>query len=83
LPALGLQPSIAIGVVWSNALEVINTHDRGALIRLKSGLWLAIPNEAAGNAPSIFGPFDSQQAVCEIGGYLWNLACFGFGQHLQ
>jgi len=34
--------------IWSNAPEILNAHDRGALIRSKSGFWLAIPTEAAG-----------------------------------
>ena len=38
----------AAAFVWSNAPEILNAHDRGALIRSKSGFWLAIPTEAAG-----------------------------------
>lgn len=38
----------AAALIWSNAPEIINAHDRGALIRSKSGFWLAIPTEAAG-----------------------------------
>ncbi len=38
----------AAAFIWSNAPEIINAHDRGALIRSKSGFWLAIPTEAAG-----------------------------------
>jgi len=38
----------AAALVWSNAPEILNAHDRGALIRSKSGFWLAIPTEAAG-----------------------------------
>tara|TARA_R110002096_G_scaffold430156_1_gene643675 strand:- start:2426 stop:3052 length:627 start_codon:yes stop_codon:yes gene_type:complete len=38
----------ATALVWSNAPEILNAHDRGALIRSKSGFWLAIPTEAAG-----------------------------------
>ena len=38
----------AAAFVWSNAPEILNAHDRGALIRSKSGSWLAIPTEAAG-----------------------------------
>lgn len=38
----------AAALVWSNAPEILNAHDRGALIRSKSGFWLALPTEAAG-----------------------------------
>jgi len=38
----------AAAFIWSNAPEILNAHDRGALIRSKSGFWLAIPTEAAG-----------------------------------
>ncbi len=38
----------AAAFVWSNAPEILNAHDRGALIRSKTGFWLAIPTEAAG-----------------------------------
>lgn len=38
----------AAALIWSNAPEVLNAHDRGALIRSKSGFWRAIPTEAAG-----------------------------------
>ena len=38
----------AAAFIWSNAPELLNAHDRGALIRSKSGFWLAIPTEAAG-----------------------------------
>jgi len=38
----------AAALIWSNAPEILNAHDRGALIRSKSGFWLAIPTEAAG-----------------------------------
>jgi Family of unknown function (DUF6441) len=38
----------AAAFIWSNAPEILNTHDRGALIRSRSGFWLAIPSEAAG-----------------------------------
>jgi len=43
------QDSIAAAAfVWSNAPEILNAHDRGALIRSKHGFYLAIPTEAAG-----------------------------------
>jgi hypothetical protein len=38
----------AAAFIWSNSPEILNAHDRGALIRSKSGFWLAIPTEAAG-----------------------------------
>jgi len=38
----------AAAFIWSNAPEILNAHDRGALIRSKFGFWLAIPTEAAG-----------------------------------
>ena len=38
----------AAAFIWSNAPEILNAQDRGALIRSKSGFWLAIPTEAAG-----------------------------------
>jgi len=38
----------AAAFVWSNAPEILNAHDRGVLIRSKSGFYLAIPTEAAG-----------------------------------
>ncbi len=38
----------AAALVWSNAPEILNAHDRGALIRSKLGFYLAIPTEAAG-----------------------------------
>jgi hypothetical protein len=33
-------------VVWSKAPVIIGAHDAGALIRAKTGLWLAIPTPA-------------------------------------
>jgi len=38
----------AAAFVWSNAPEILNAHDRGVLIRSKSGFYLAIPTAAAG-----------------------------------
>ena len=38
----------AAAVVWSNAPDILRAFDRGALIRSRSGFWLAIPTEAAG-----------------------------------
>ncbi len=38
----------AAALIWSNVPEIINAHDRGALIRSKNGFYLAIPTEAAG-----------------------------------
>lgn len=40
----------AANLVWTRAPEIIDGHDRGALIRAKEGLWLAIPLPAAGKA---------------------------------
>lgn len=37
----------AATLVWSKAPEIIRTFDEGAVIRSKSGLWLAIPTPAA------------------------------------
>mgnify|MGYP007022328621 CR=1 FL=1 len=38
----------AAALVWSKAPEIIGAHDRGALIRSREGMWLAIPMAAAG-----------------------------------
>jgi len=38
----------AAAFVWSNAPEILSAHDRGVLIRSKSGFYLAIPTAAAG-----------------------------------
>ena len=38
----------AAAVIYSNASKVVDAFDRGALIRAKNGLWLAIPTAAAG-----------------------------------
>ena len=37
----------AASLVFSNASEILDAHDRGALIRSKDGFWLAIPTDAA------------------------------------
>ena len=37
----------AATLVWSKAPQIIRTFDEGAVIRSKSGLWLAIPTSAA------------------------------------
>lgn len=37
----------AATLVWSKAPEIIRTFDEGAVIRSRSGLWLAIPTSAA------------------------------------
>ncbi len=37
----------AATLVWSRAPQIIRTFDEGAVIRSKSGLWLAIPTPAA------------------------------------
>lgn len=43
------QPSMdAAALVYSKAPKITGAHERGALIRSKSGFWLAIPTEAAG-----------------------------------
>ncbi len=38
----------AAGLVWTKAPEIIGAHEKGALIRSTTGLWLAIPLPAAG-----------------------------------
>lgn len=38
----------AAALVWSKAPEIIGAHDRGALIRSREGMWLAIPMASAG-----------------------------------
>lgn len=40
----------AAALVWSQAPVIIGAHEKGALIRGRSGLWLAIPLPAAGKA---------------------------------
>ena len=40
----------AAALVWSNAPVIIGAHDKGPLIRSKSGFWLAIPTAAAGKS---------------------------------
>jgi hypothetical protein len=37
----------AASLVWSKAPQIIRTFDEGAVIKSKSGLWLAIPTPAA------------------------------------
>ena len=37
----------AASLVWSKAPEIVRTFDQGAVIRGKSGFWLAIPTAAA------------------------------------
>jgi hypothetical protein len=37
----------AATLVWSKAPQIIRTFDKGAVIRSKAGLWLAIPTPAA------------------------------------
>lgn len=51
----------AAGLVWSRAPKVIGAHEKGALIRARSGLWLAIPTEAAGRQGRIFRDMGSGQ----------------------
>jgi hypothetical protein len=46
-PARGTSLGAA-GVVWSKAPHIVRAFDEGALIRSRSGLWLAIPTS---NAP--------------------------------
>lgn len=41
----------AASLVWSKAPRILSSFEQGALIRAKSGLWLAIPTEAAGRGP--------------------------------
>jgi len=38
----------AAALIWTKAPKIIAAHDRGALIRSRSGFWLAIPLPAAG-----------------------------------
>jgi len=38
----------AAAFIWSKAPKIIRAHDKGMLIRSKSGFYLAIPTEAAG-----------------------------------
>lgn len=38
----------AAALVWSRAPVIVAAHASGAMIRAKSGMWLAIPTEAAG-----------------------------------
>lgn len=40
----------ATALVWSQAPVIIGAHEKGALIRGRNGLWLAIPLPAAGKA---------------------------------
>ena len=40
----------AAALVWSQAPVIIGAHEKGALIRGRNGLWLAIPLPAAGKA---------------------------------
>jgi hypothetical protein len=43
------RPSLnTAALVWSKAPEILGAHDAGALIRSRSGFWLAIPTPAAG-----------------------------------
>lgn len=44
----GRDSITAAGLVWSKAPGIIQAHDRGAVIRSRSGFFLAIPTEAAG-----------------------------------
>lgn len=37
----------AASLVWSKAPQIVRTFDRGAVIKSKSGFWLAIPTAAA------------------------------------
>lgn len=42
----------AAAMVWTKAPQIISAHNDGAVIRSKSGMWLAIPTAAAGRGPS-------------------------------
>jgi hypothetical protein len=44
----GEQSLSAAGLVWSKAPNLIRLYDKGAIIRSKQGLYLAIPTPAAG-----------------------------------
>ena len=45
------QPSLnAAALIWSNAPVIVGAHNEGALIRSRSGFWLAIPTAAAGKS---------------------------------
>lgn len=52
-------------LVWSKAPKIISAHDEGALIRSRTGVFLAIPTEAAGKMRGRFGrkirPLEWQQ----------------------
>lgn len=37
----------AAGTVWSNAPHIVESMDKGAIIRSRDGLWLAIPTDSA------------------------------------
>ncbi|MFN4201875.1 MAG: DUF6441 family protein [Tabrizicola sp.] len=46
------RPSLgAASLVWTKAPDIVDAHDRGALIRSGNGFWLAIPLPAAGSLP--------------------------------
>lgn len=46
------RPSLgAAALVWTKAPDIVDAHDRGALIRSGNGFWLAIPLPAAGRLP--------------------------------
>lgn len=45
------EPSLsAAALVWSKAPVIVGAHDKGPLIRSRTGLWLAIPTPAAGKS---------------------------------
>ena len=46
-PATG-ESFDAAALVWSNAPQIIGSHETGPLIRSKDGFWLAIPTPSAG-----------------------------------
>ena len=43
----GTVSASAAGFVYTNADDILTSHDEGSLITARSGLWLAIPTEAA------------------------------------
>jgi hypothetical protein len=45
------RPSLnAAALIWSKAPQIVSAHDAGALIRSRTGFWLAIPTPAAGRS---------------------------------
>lgn len=49
-PASGYSMG-ATSFIFTNADEIVDAHERGAVIRSPNGLWLTIPTKAAGRGP--------------------------------